>query len=705
MNKKDKINILCVSKDSLLRDTIIEYLPDENYEIIYTKDSFEGLKILQSTPCDLVIIDFNIPDETGDEIISHSNKLIEEVPILVIVYQQDIKYAVDALHTGAWDFVIKPIEDLGIIDITITKALEKARIVRENKRYSENLELMVYQRAEQLKFQAQLLESVRESFMAKDLRGNIIYWSKGAEELFGYSESEVLGRSILFSGNDDKAVQESAERFEYVLKHGLWHGQYKQYKKNGKEFISDVRISLIKDEKGQPQGFIGLDRDITSRLKAEKALMDSEKKYHSLFSNMREASALYQLIFNGNNKIVDTRILDVNKSYENMFHLERDEISGRLVSEISQNKQPSKYLDKIQNVFDNKIANRFETFAAPDRYFDVSVFLFDHDKVATVIEDITEQKLSRKKLEELNRDLEERVKERTSLLEEAMEELKYENEERKRAQDELLRLNEELEISRESILEEANKLSMLNEKLLQSEMKLKQANAAKDKFFSIVAHDLKNPLHSMLLTSSFLSDNLAKMGKSDLENQISAIFRASSHISDLLENLMKWSKSQRGQIEYSPEIFDIRIVVVDNINLLENTASKKGISLINNVEENSTAYFDINMVSTVVRNLISNAIKFTSSGGKIEISAHKDKSNWVVAVSDNGVGIDEKHIDRIFNIDYNFSTRGTDNETGTGLGLVLCHEFIKFNRGKIWVESEKGKGSNFYFSLPINLLS
>jgi signal transduction histidine kinase len=167
-----------------------------------------------------------------------------------------------------------------------------------------------------------------------------------------------------------------------------------------------------------------------------------------------------------------------------------------------------------------------------------------------------------------------------------------------------------------------------------------------------------------------------------------------------MDNLLTWSRIPRGMIDYHPQQISIRMVVARNVALLMPNAEQKQITLRNSVQEQTAIYADFNMVDTVVRNLISNALKFTEAGGTVEISATPDNDVVEISVSDTGVGIGKEHISKPFRIDTKYKRLGTAREKGTGLGLILCKEFVEKNGGRIWVESEVGKGSVFRFTLP-----
>lgn len=227
-----------------------------------------------------------------------------------------------------------------------------------------------------------------------------------------------------------------------------------------------------------------------------------------------------------------------------------------------------------------------------------------------------------------------------------------------------------------------------------------QLNAEKDKFFSIIAHDLKSPFNSIIGFSDLLVEHVGKKDYDRIEKYAEIIHKSSNIAMDLLMNLMEWSQSQTGRLEFNPEYFELGELIKDTELLLGTAVEQKSISLTNNVPSYAPVFADKKMISTVLRNLISNAIKFTYPDGEIIISTKKNQGKLTVSVSDNGVGIPKAYIKKIFRIDENYTTSGTNEEKGTGLGLILCKEFIKKHGGEIWVESEEGIGTTFYFTLP-----
>ncbi|MBE9467454.1 MAG: HAMP domain-containing histidine kinase [Bacteroidetes bacterium] len=229
---------------------------------------------------------------------------------------------------------------------------------------------------------------------------------------------------------------------------------------------------------------------------------------------------------------------------------------------------------------------------------------------------------------------------------------------------------------------------------------LVELNATKDKFFSIIAHDLKIPFNSILGFSEILHTEIINKNYDDIEKYSRIIQTTSNNAFNLLQNLLEWSRSQTGKIDFHPEYFLLSELVDSVIDLLENVAEKKGVAIIKVISFDLKVYADRHMIETVIRNLISNSIKYTTKGGDITISANALTENIQISISDTGVGIPPEKAENIFQITNNSSTLGTNNEKGTGLGLILCKEFIDEHNGKIWVNSEIEKGSTFYFTIP-----
>ncbi|MFZ5948928.1 MAG: PAS domain-containing sensor histidine kinase [Stygiobacter sp.] len=276
----------------------------------------------------------------------------------------------------------------------------------------------------------------------------------------------------------------------------------------------------------------------------------------------------------------------------------------------------------------------------------------------------------------------------------------YDIGEEKEKNDERERLLEELSLSRSQIEEEAARYVQINTQLEISEAKLKEANATKDKFFSIIGHDLKNPLFVIQSMSEILETEFDEISPQERLEFIRAIRESSKNAYTLLEDLLHWARCQSGRIDYNPEPVHLKQLVGKCINLLEAHAIKKQINLINAVDSTHIIMADKFMIDTVIRNLTSNALKFTPQGGTVKIVSKIIDGFIEIAVEDTGIGLSEEDRKKLFRIDVKNSEIGRSKEKGTGLGLILCKEFVEKHGGKIWVESELEKGSKFKFTIP-----
>lgn len=229
---------------------------------------------------------------------------------------------------------------------------------------------------------------------------------------------------------------------------------------------------------------------------------------------------------------------------------------------------------------------------------------------------------------------------------------------------------------------------------------LDRINKTKDQMFLIISHDLRGPIGNLKsLIELLLEDDEISQNQNLLET-FSVFMKSVQSVSDLLENLLLWAKTQRGEVKFEPENITLNNVINRNLQLFKSIADLKGIKLSIDLEGSFEVFADKNMLMTVVRNLLSNALKYTQKGGEIKIGVHKNSSLYTVFVSDNGVGFDNETANKIFDTKTFYTTSGTNNEIGSGLGLTLCKEFTEQNGGKMWAESTPGKGASFYFSIP-----
>lgn len=246
------------------------------------------------------------------------------------------------------------------------------------------------------------------------------------------------------------------------------------------------------------------------------------------------------------------------------------------------------------------------------------------------------------------------------------------------------------------------KIREANQQLTQSEQKLRALNATKDKFFSIIAHDLRNPFASMLSLSELMSKRFDTLDEEDKISGIRGFNNSARRLYNLLENLLTWSRSQTGRIDFHPEPFNLSHLIQECIHLYSLSAEKKGIQVDFSQVDKHMAYGDQQMISTVIRNLLSNAIKFSRCNGAVEIEVVLNNLLYEITVRDSGVGIAPAHLKKLFRIESTRKCIGTSGEKGSGLGLLICKEFVERNGGTISVKSKLDKGSEFCFTLPIS---
>jgi two-component system, sensor histidine kinase and response regulator len=258
----------------------------------------------------------------------------------------------------------------------------------------------------------------------------------------------------------------------------------------------------------------------------------------------------------------------------------------------------------------------------------------------------------------------------------------------------------ELKQSRERIMGQNQELQEMNEMLARREEDLRILNSMKDRFFSILAHDLRNPVSNFCQITDLLLGGGNTLGQEDRTAFLRDMHKAASNLRDLLDNILTWARSQTGRIDYRPTLQHIAPIALEAASLLSSGALQKNITIRIEIAETMKAFFDENMIGTVFRNLISNALKFTPTGGEIMISAADQGDFAVISIADTGIGIASSDIEKLFRIDVSHTTIGTGLEKGTGLGLIICKEFLERHGGRIGAASEPTKGSTFTFTLP-----
>lgn len=485
------------------------------------------------------------------------------------------------------------------------------------------------------------------------------------EEL-GYSKDEIIKQSFLkiYSSKDHKLISDNIARcLENKADKLTWNAR--KLTKDGDEIWTKEIASATEDYAGNLKVLV-VSENINEHVDADRRLSDLSH-FNELLLNSA-AEGILGLDING-------KIIFANPSASEMVEWEAEDLIGKSIHEIIHNLDPEgKPYKERPNAFLDTIKNKTTHFRNDEYFWKRTGKFFpaaykcnpiiENDKVVGAV--ITFQDIS----------------------------------EQKKAEEEIRRYIKEIEHNKNLIQKNADELTELNKKLIESEGKLTEMNQNKDRFFSIISHDLRSPFTSLLGFSEYMAKYSDDFTGEELKEYATHMYQATKNILNLLENLLQWSRVQTGRIEFIPENLDMKEIILGAVELYQGNAINKQIELAAEVDDYSIAFADKNMIETVVRNLISNAIKFSNPKDKIYIRSMKKDDKIYVEVEDTGIGISESKLNKLFRINESFTTDGTSKERGSGLGLILCKEFVEKNNGEIFAESKPAKGSIFKFHIP-----
>lgn len=587
-----------------------------------------------------------------------------------------------------------------------------------------------------------------------DKKGQINYSNFKFSEITGYTKKELLGKnpSILKSGYHNKNFYKKL--WEKLLERKTWSGRILNKKKDGTLYWSKSTIAPIYSQYNELLNYVAIQEDITHQVWIEEQLKIQEHKYRDIYQNapigiftstiegqlietnqtfadmldyktpdelvnyVNKSSIEENLYFDGDKrKIILENVLNSNKWFiiENKIYKKDKTIITTLLKIRTKRGQDNKkvYLEgfvediTLQKQYEERLRKNQKGLKEAQKIANIGSF-----EINTITGDILASEMFYKILEISNPKL---FKLR-NLLE--LMPINTQKEFLKNYKKIAQKLDLDIEFKNKSIKKHiASKIIFVradNQNTIteiygtiqdityrkETEIKLLELNATKDKFFSIIAHDLKNPFNTLLGFSQLLINNLKRKDFSKIDLYANKINKSTKQAYDLLENLLKWSRSQRGVIKFSEEIIYLTPLVKNIVSLLHLQANNKEIELEYDIHEDINVYADINMIDLIIRNLVTNAIKFTNKKGIVKIIAKKRESDVLVTIRDNGIGMNKEKLDKLFKInEIGIVTSDTDGKRGSGLGLILCKEFIEKNQGKIWAESEPNKGSRFYFTL------
>lgn len=584
-----------------------------------------------------------------------------------------------------------------------------------------------------------------------DKEGIINYLNPVFELTYGYEKDEIIGKvtpRILKSGRF-KDIDYS-KIWNTLLNKNIYKGEFLNKSKDGRFVHIEASANPILDDKGEITGFLAIQKDITERKYFEKKLKENEYRFRRIFEEgplgmaligfdlliITSNSRLEQILGYSTGELENVSINDISSPDDLSF--DREQIKKIAVGEIpfyhmnnryykkngeivwvnvtvtmirDNNENPLYFLIMVEDINEQKKTQEI-LLLSESRYRALAVnipnsfVILFNEEFRIILAEGAELERIRKTKEYLEgKNILEVFSEKefekfTSCLQTVFEgeEHKYEDE-------------KEGYYFEVNILPIKNALGKVGLGMVvvyniterkKNEHKLKELLDSKDKFFSIIAHDLKSPFNSLIGFSEFLVNDFDNMPTDMIKSFVSNINKVAKGVFVLLENLLQWSMFQTGRLEFSPSKFKLDVLIEELHNIYNISALRKNIELKFDQIPGVFVFADRNMVFTILRNLISNSIKFTHSEGSVGVSIIEELHNVKIIVFDTGVGIRKEDIDNLFLLDKNVSRKGTDNETGTGLGLIICKEFIEKNNGSFAVESELNKGTKFIFTLPRN---
>jgi PAS domain S-box-containing protein len=483
----------------------------------------------------------------------------------------------------------------------------------------------------------QTLDYINEAVSITDVDDKIIFVNNAFLDLYGYRLDEVTNRTFDFVGSEKNNPELMRSIIQSTIDGG-WEGRLYNTTKSKKEILIHLKTFSITDKYGQVF-LVGITTDITKDVQKDAKLKEAQDRYKNIFLELNDA--VYE-------STLDGKFIEMNPAGVEILGLDNASEATEITITEKFYKSPQDRKLFIEQLKENGFVRNYEINFTNLRGEKItglnSVNLVKNPDgeyiIRGIVRDITE------------------------------------------------------------IKENENKLKTVVKELEELNIKLHNLNASKDKFFSIISHDLRSPFSSIFSFSEFLKDDINELTKEETALFAEKIYEAAQNVFALLENLLTWSRIQSGKMKYEPAHFSLNSRINQIIKLFEHIAANKKITLSNKMSGNTIAFADEDMISSVLQNLISNALKFTNAGDEVFITNNNYTDRLEILVKDTGIGIKPNDIDKLFRIDVNHSTYGTNQEKGSGLGLILCKEMVEKNHGTISVESQLGEGTTFKVTLP-----
>lgn len=601
------------------------------------------------------------------------------------------------------------------------------------------------------------------NFHSLNKDGLIVNINQNELDLLGYTREEIVDKlNILDILSPESRVVFTYNFPKFKIQGFANHLELDLIKKNQQILPVVINSIALYDPMGCFTHSISIVIENTRCRETQTRSTESREEFQQLFRNMPSGFAVHEMITDDKGIPIDYRFIEINPAFEKLTGYSRNDIIGKRVLEIMPQIEYS-WIERCGLVALTGTPIEFENYEESlNKYYQVYAYQPKAGHFATIFSDITDRKLmeiSLQKSEDKYRQLFEFLpvgitisdlkgnilsgnKEAERLLKLSVKDQSTRTLDDSRwkiirrdgsamPSEEVpgmmaLKQMKRIENVELGIIDEEENKTWLNvtaaplpdkdgvivaylnineevereKRLSEYSDQLKEANTMKDQFLSIIAHDLKNPFNSIMGFSDLLVNNLDDYDHEKVRRFISIIDQSAKHTLELLDNLLVWTRSQLGGLSFTPSAINLVDIILENVNLVISQASQKGIQIVVKPVPDIFIQADKNMINTIVRNLLTNAIKFTPLNGMVVVSVNEDPNHIELSIKDSGVGIKPENLEKLFKIDNKFTCVGTANENGTGLGLILCKEFIEKHGGTIKVDSTFGIGSDFTVLFP-----
>jgi len=526
-----------------------------------------------------------------------------------------------------------------------------------------------------------LIDYMPDFIYIKDRKSRFIVGNKFLANIMGVKSAKELVGKTDFDFYDRHMAEGFFKDEQEIIKTGISiiNKEEKGLDINGNEIVVSTTKVPFKNQKGKIIGIIGIGRDITNQKLVEQSLIEQQ-------NNLKEINILLE----ESQEEIKQQSEELHSQSEHLIQINHELEKLSLVASHTDNviiiMNSEANIEWGNHRFEEEFQTTLSqlTSGVPINLRKISY----NDEINKIIDEVLEtKKASVYEGKVIKRDGKEAWFQTTiSPVIGADNKINY-----------LIAIDSDISSIKNAEME----INRQKNELEKNRDKLRKLNATKDKFFSIIAHDLKNPFHSIIGFSDLLVRNYDTIEEARKKEFLSLIKTSSTSAYNLLENLLNWSRAQTNAIKFNPTNINISQLLVENIQIDSVIAQNKDIEIIQIIPDQLMSFADGNMVNTIFRNLLTNALKFTGKGGKITVKAGVENDKVIISIQDSGQGMSPEIIDKLFKIDEYHNTAGTSGETGTGLGLIICQEFISIHGESIMVESKPGDGSKFSFSLPL----